>query len=203
MKEKLILASNNKKKLAELRMLLGDEYEVLSLAEAGICSEPEETGTTFEENSYIKALSAVKLSGRTAVADDSGLEVYALNGEPGVYSSRFAERNGTGKEGDDGANNSLLLEKMKSVTDRRAAFVSFITLLRPDGSKVTAEGRCEGIITDSPSGTGGFGYDPLFFLPELGKTMAELTAEEKNTVSHRGKALRELCRKLGKETDSI
>ncbi len=197
MKEKFLLASNNKKKLAELIAIAGEKYDVVSLAQAGVESDPEENGKTFEENSYIKAYSAMKASGMPAIADDSGLQVYALNGEPGVYSARYAEINGRCTESNDAENNALLLEKMKCVKDRRCAFVSYITLVYPDGRKITAEGRCEGEILTEPRGTNGFGYDPLFYIPELGKTTAELSSEEKNAISHRGKSLKILFDKLG------
>jgi XTP/dITP diphosphohydrolase len=125
------------------------------------------------------------------------LQVYALNGEPGVYSARYAEVNGRCAESTDAENNALLLEKMKGVEDRRCAFVSYITLIYPDGRKITAEGRCEGEILAEPRGTNGFGYDPLFYIPELGKTTAELSSEEKNAISHRGRSLKILFDKLG------
>ena len=197
MKECFILASNNKKKLAELIAIAGEKYDVMSLAQAGIESDPEENGKTFAENSYIKAESAMKASGKPAIADDSGLQVYALNGEPGVYSARYAAMHGRCEESNDAENNALLLEKLKGVTDRRAAFVSHITLIYPDGTTVTSEGRCEGEILESPRGENGFGYDPLFYIPELGKAMAELSAEEKNAISHRGRSLKILFDKLG------
>jgi XTP/dITP diphosphohydrolase len=198
-KKKFLLASNNKKKLAELIAIAGEKYEVLSLAQAGVESDPEESGKTFAENSYIKAFSAMQAAGMPAIADDSGLEVYSLNGEPGVYSARYAAINGRGEESDDSANNALLVERLDGVSDRRAAFVSCITLIYPDGRKLVAEGRCEGEILESPRGENGFGYDPLFYIPELGKTMAELSASEKNAISHRGRALKILFEKLGED----
>jgi len=196
-RECFILASNNKKKLAELIAIAGEKYDVMSLSQAGVESDPEENGKTFAENSFIKAMSAMEASGKPAIADDSGLQVYALDGEPGVYSARFAAMHGRGEEGNDAHNNALLLERMQGVTDRRAAFVSCVTLVYPDGRKIVAEGRCEGEILESPRGENGFGYDPLFYIPELGKTMAELSPEEKNAVSHRGRSLKILFEKLG------
>ncbi len=203
MKKTFILASNNKKKLAELKTIFGAEYDVLSLSEAGVESDPEETGTTFKENSFIKAESAVKASGMPCIADDSGLCVDALDGAPGVYSSRFSEMHGIIGANQDEENNKLLVSMLKNSDNRKAAFVSFVTLLFPDGRKITAEGRVEGIIIDVPRGQNGFGYDPLFYIPELGKTTAELSADEKNAISHRGKALRLLSEKLKGELYDI
>ena len=196
MNKTFILASNNKKKLAELKTIFGTEYDVLTLSEAGISSDPEETGKTFEENSFIKARSAVDASGTPCIADDSGLCVEALDGAPGVFSSRFSEMHGIIGDNQDEENNKLLVNMLKGSDNRKAAFVSYVTLLFPDGRKITAEGRVEGIILDLPRGRNGFGYDPLFYVPELGKTTAELSPEEKNAISHRGKALRLLCEKL-------
>lgn len=196
MKKTFVLASNNKKKLEELKTIFGEEYDVISLAEAGITSDPEETGTTFRENSFIKAQAAVNISGMPCIADDSGLCVDALNGAPGVYSSRFSEMHGIKGENKDEENNKLLINMLKGCDNRKAAFVSCVTLLFPNGKKITAEGRVEGIIIDVPRGKNGFGYDPIFYVPEYGKTTAELSPEMKNSISHRGNALRLLSEKL-------
>ena len=186
---RFVLASNNKKKLIEMREILGElGIEVLSQAEAGIATEPEETGTTFEENSVIKAAAACQASGLPALADDSGLVVDALGGAPGVYSARY------GGEGlDDKQRYELLLKNMDGIQERSARFVSCVSAVFPNGDKITAEGTCEGTIMNSPAGAGGFGYDPVFFSLDMGKSMAELTHEEKNSISHRGNAMRKFA----------
>ena len=181
----LLIASNNPNKIRELKEILGDRFETFSLKEKGIISDPEETGETFEENSEIKARFALEKSGIATLADDSGLAVEALNGEPGVFSARYSGEDATTEK-----NNALLLKNMENITDRRANFVCVITLLFPDGRKIQAKGECHGEILLSPRGTNGFGYDPLFYVPEYKKTFAELTAEEKNAISHRAVALR-------------
>ena len=182
---KLVLASKNKKKLVEMNEILSHlGIEVCSEAEAGVDVEVEETGTTFEENSLLKARAVMEASGLPAIADDSGLCVDALNGAPGVYSARY------GGEGlDDTGRCRLLLENMKGQMPRTAKFVSVITCCFPSGDVLTARGECPGTIAFAPQGEGGFGYDPVFFVPPLKKTFAQLTAEEKNAISHRGKAL--------------
>ena len=186
---RFVRASNNKKKLIEMREILGElGIQVLSQAEAGIATEPEETGTTFEENSVIKAAAACNASGLPALADDSGLVVDALGGAPGVYSARY------GGEGlDDKQRYELLLKNMDGISDRSARFVSCVSAVFPNGDKITAEGTCEGTIMYSPAGDGGFGYDPVFFSLDMGKSMAELTHEEKNSISHRGNAMRKFA----------
>lgn len=181
---KILVASNNRDKLAEIKTIFGASCDVVSLRDLGLVSEPEETGTTFAENALIKARAALALSGLPTLADDSGLCVEALGGAPGVYSARFA-----GEPCDNEKNNDLLLAKMKGVSDRRAAYVCHVCLAFPDGNVLHAEGRCEGLISTERHGTGGFGYDPLFYVPELGKTFGDATAEEKNALSHRAKAL--------------
>lgn len=193
-----VLASHNAHKLAEIRAILADEFDkVLSLKDVGVEVDIDETGTTFEQNAYIKAKAiADLLPGYAVVADDSGLCVPCLNGEPGVYSARYA-----GEVCDDRANNSLLLrnlhEREKTLPrDRNAYFVSAVVLLFPDGRYLSGEGRVDGTILDEYRGNGGFGYDPLFLCTELNKTFAEATADEKNSVSHRARALAELKRKL-------
>lgn len=192
--QELLIASNNQKKLKEIKEILSGFFLPVSLSEKGIVSEPEETGTTFEENALIKARAAALLSGFPSLADDSGLSVEALCGAPGVYSARYA-----GEPTDDEKNNRLLLENMKGKTDRRAKFVSSVVLVLSSGQVLSAHGECEGIILEEGRGKNGFGYDPLFYLPEFGKTMAELSPEEKNAVSHRGRALRNLREKLEKQ----
>ena len=182
---KLVLASKNKKKLVEMNDILSHlGIQVCSEAEAGVDVEVEETGTTFEENSLLKARAVMEASGLPAIADDSGLCVDALNGAPGVYSARY------GGEGlDDAGRYRLLLENMRGQMPRTARFVSVITCCFPNGDVLTARGECPGTIAFAPMGEGGFGYDPVFFLPPLKKTFAQLSPEEKNAVSHRGKAL--------------
>ncbi len=189
---KLVLASRNPSKLKELREILsGLGVEVCSEADAGVDLEVEETGTTFEENSMLKARAVMEASGLPAVADDSGLCVDCLGGAPGVYSARY------GGEGlDDAGRYRLLLDNMKGQTSRTAKFVSVITCCFPDGGVITARGECPGVIAEGPSGSGGFGYDPVFYFPELKKTFAQLTPEEKNRVSHRGRALAAFAEKL-------
>lgn len=182
---KVVLASHNKKKMVEMRAILSRiGVEVISQAEVGLDLEPEETGTTFEENARIKAKAVMEASGLPAIADDSGLMVDALGGEPGVYSARY------GGEGlDDTGRWQLLLKNMAGQTNRACKFVSVICCAFPDGTELMARGECPGVLAQGPSGDGGFGYDPIFYLPQLGKTMAQLTPEEKNQISHRAQAL--------------
>ena len=182
---KLVLASKNKKKLVEMNAILSQlGIEVCSEAEAGVDIDVEETGTTFEENSLLKAKAVMEASGMPAIADDSGLCVTCLNDAPGVYSARY------GGEGlDDVGRYQLLLANMRGQLDRSAKFVSVITCCFPNGDVITARGECPGTIAFAPIGEGGFGYDPVFFIPGMKKTFAQLSAEEKNAISHRGKAL--------------
>lgn len=182
---KVVLASHNQKKMVEMKAILSQMgVEVLSQAEVGVDLEPEETGTTFEENACIKAQAVMQATGLPAIADDSGLMVDALNGEPGVYSARY------GGEGlDDTGRWQLLLKNMAGEENRACKFVSVICCAFPDGGEVMARGECPGILAQGPSGDGGFGYDPIFYLPQLGKTMAQLTPAEKNQISHRARAL--------------
>jgi len=188
-----ILASNNKKKLAELKAILGGfGVEVISQSEAGLCLEAEETGTTFEENAMIKAKAACQALGKPAVADDSGLVVEALGGEPGVYSARY----GGDLCSSDEERTALLLKNMQGKENRKAKFISCIACVFPNGDVITSRGECPGEIINEPRGENGFGYDPVFYLPEKGKTMAELSAEEKNSVSHRGASLKIFEEKL-------
>ena len=189
---KLIIASNNAHKLVEIKAILGDYFgEILSLREAGIEHETVEDGETFLANAEKKAREIAELSGCCALADDSGLCVDALGGAPGIYSARFA-----GEHGNDAANRRLLLERLQGVTDRGAHFTCAIALVRPDGSEVTAEGKFYGEIGTEERGSNGFGYDSLFYVPKLGMTNAEMTSEQKNAVSHRALALKELVEKL-------
>ena len=184
---KLVLASKNQKKLRELREILSAQgVEVVSEADVGVDVDVEETGTTFEENALLKARAVCEASGLPAVADDSGLCVDALGGAPGVYSARYG-----GPGLDDVGRYQLLLENMRGMLDRRCKFVSAICCCFPDGEVITARGECPGTLAYAPKGEDGFGYDPIFFLPERKKTFAELTAEEKNAISHRGRALEE------------
>jgi len=183
---KLVLATKNPGKVKELREILAASgVEVISEAEAGADVTVEETGSTFEENSLLKARAVMGATGFPAVADDSGLVVDALGGAPGVYSARY------GGKKTDAARTALLLENLRDVpAERRTArFVCAITCCFPDGEILRARGECEGVIAAQPAGTDGFGYDPVFFIPALGRTFAELTAAEKNAISHRGKAL--------------
>lgn len=182
----MILASNNKKKLQEMRAILEDlGIELVMQRDYGIDLEVEETGETFEENAYLKASAITKLTGLPAVADDSGLVVEALGGAPGVYSARY------GGEAcqNDGERLALVLKNMEGQEDRRAKFVSAIACTLPDGRVLRARGEICGLLTAAPQGEGGFGYDPIFYVPERGKTMAQMPAAEKNSISHRGRAL--------------
>ena len=178
---KLVLASKNEKKLAEMNAILSElGVEVCSEAQAGVDVDVEETGTTFEENSLLKAKAVMEASGLPAIADASGLCLDALNGAPGVYSGRYR----------------LLLENLRGQTPRTAKFVSVITCCFPNGDVITARGECPGTIAFAPMGEGGFGYDPVFFIPGLKKTFAQLSAQEKNAISHRGRALALFQQKL-------
>jgi len=191
---KIIAATKNKNKLREFGEILKG-FEIISQEEVGVDIDVEETGTTFEENSYLKAKAIYDITGITTIADDSGLCVDALGGEPGVYSARY------GGEGyDDKGRVNLLLENMKNVPEekRTARFVCVITLVGKEGV-LTARGECEGKIAYEPKGENGFGYDPVFFVEQYGRTMAEATPEEKNAISHRGKALKIFAEKLNKK----
>jgi len=185
-KKKLLLATNNKGKAREYQSLLGGiPYRLVTMADEGITTEVPETGATFEENARLKATVLAAESGLLTLADDSGLEVDALNGEPGVLSQRFA-----GKNASDTDRVNFLLTKLKDVPegDRTARFRCVIAIATPDGNVKICSGECRGIITTAPRGYNGFGYDPIFYVPELGKTMAELSPEEKNKISHRARA---------------
>lgn len=185
---RLVLASRNKGKLAELKTLLaGLPWQISSLEDFPEVPAVEEDGASFRENALKKALVVATTLRMWALADDSGLEVDYLNGAPGVLSARFA-----GEHGDDAKNNEKLLALLAGVpwTQRTARFRSVLAFVSPDGDAWTTEGTCEGIIALAPRGTAGFGYDPLFYLPEYGLTMAELPAEKKNQISHRAVAIR-------------
>ena len=189
---KFVLASQNKHKLVEMQSILAAHgVEVVLEADVGLNVDVEETGETFAENAMLKARAVMEASGLPAIADDSGLCVDALGGAPGVYSARY------GGEGlDDTQRYQLLLEHMKGQMPRTAKFVSVITCCFPNGDVITARGECPGTVAFAPMGEGGFGYDPVFFVPPLKKTFAQLTAEEKNAISHRGKALEVFKAKL-------
>ena len=188
---KLVLASKNRHKLVELQTILGQlGLEVVLESDIGIDVDVEETGTTFEENALLKAKAVMEESGMAAIADDSGLMVDALNGEPGVYSARY------GGKDSDAARTAYLLENMAQVPEeeRTARFVSAIACALPDGRVVTSRGTCEGRILFETRGDNGFGYDPVFYVPEIGMTFAEADGERKNAISHRGNALKEFCK---------
>ena len=189
---KLIIASNNAHKLAEMKAILAPFFDdVQSMREAGIEHETVEDGATFLDNAVKKARELAEISGCCAIADDSGLCVDALGGAPGVYSARFS-----GVHGDDAANRKKLLEELDGVENRAAHFTCAIALVWPDGKTVTAEDALYGWIAHDERGTNGFGYDSLFLLPERGVRTAEISPAEKNAISHRGKALRQLVKKL-------
>ena len=192
MSQKFVLASHNPGKIREMSAILSQfGVEVVTPKELGITVDVEETGTTFAENAMLKAKAICKESGLPAIADDSGLCVNALNGGPGVYSARY------GGEGlDDVQRYQLLLANMRGQTTRAAHFACAIACAFPNGDELTAEGKCHGTIAFAPMGEGGFGYDPVFFVPEKAKTFGQLTAEEKSEISHRGKALAIFAEKL-------
>ena len=188
----IVLATNNAHKLQEMRAILGGFFDKMySLADLGLDVDVEETGSTLQENSYIKAKAICDLTGKIALADDTGLMVDALDGAPGVYSARFA-----GAEHNDANNRKLLLQKLIGAENRSAHFGTVITICYPNGETISAEGRVDGYITTNERGENGFGYDSLFFSTELGKTFAEASQDEKNSVSHRGRALRNMVEKL-------
>ena len=189
---KFVLATHNPGKIREMSNILsGLGIQVVSPAELGITVDVEETGTTFAENAMLKAKAICAASALPAIADDSGLCVDALNGGPGVYSARY------GGEGlDDRGRYMLLLETMRGQTTRAAHFACAIACAFPNGDELTAQGRCDGTVAFAPMGEGGFGYDPIFFVPEKAKTFGQLTAQEKDEISHRGRALKEFAEKL-------
>ena len=185
--DKIVFATTNAGKIKEIKEILSDfDVEVVSMKEMNITADIEENGATFEENSLIKARAVSKLTGLPALADDSGLEVDYLNGEPGIYSARYL-----GRDTDYDYKNNYIIKKLKDAKDeeRSARFVCVISLVLPDGREFVKKGVMEGRIGYEIKGENGFGYDPIFYLPEYGKTSAEISAEEKNKISHRGKAL--------------
>lgn len=185
----IVLATKNQGKLKEFQALFPNA-RILDLTELGFQDEIEEVGHSFQENAYIKAKEISNRYHVSVIADDSGLEVDALDGAPGIHSARFA------KEHDTEANNRLLIEKMQGVTNRHARFVCAICVYQASGEYKIVEEDCEGWITESPKGTNGFGYDPYFYVDSFHKTFAELSLEEKNLISHRAKALKkvkEIC----------
>ena len=196
---KICIASGNRGKIAELQKLLSEyitdiEIELVSLKDIGFTGEIVEDGETFEENALIKARTVAEFSGLPAIADDSGLVVNALDGAPGVYSARYA-----GEPCDDRKNNEKLLQELEGVGERSAAFVCTIACVIPEGQPLSGDpiigmGYCPGEILFNPRGNGGFGYDPLFWVDPLGKTFAEMSAEEKNAISHRGAAVRSFAK---------
>ena len=187
MKKKLIFATGNEGKMKEIREILGDlDYEILSMKEAGIDMDIVEDGSTFEENAIIKAKAVMERTGKLALADDSGLEIDALNKEPGIYSARYM-----GEDTPYEIKNSNLIERMKGVKgkDRSARFVCVIAAAFPDGEIITTRGTIEGVIAEEPAGENGFGYDPIVYVPEYGMTTGQMDPDAKNAISHRGKAL--------------
>lgn len=194
MNTKIIFATGNEGKIKEIRAILGDDkFEILSMKQAGVYIDIEETGSTFEENAIIKAKAVWDITGGIVLADDSGLVIDYLNGEPGIYSARYL-----GEETSYIVKNKDIIRRMEGTLkeDRKARFVAVIAAVLSDGSILTSQGMMEGIIASEPSGTEGFGYDPILYLEEYDKTSAELTMEEKNSISHRGKALKNMKAQL-------
>ena len=191
---RLIVASNNANKIREFAAILGGRYALVSMREAGITEEIEEDGATFEENALIKARYVAKRCGCDAIADDSGLEVDALGGAPGVFSARYC-----GRHGDDEANNDLLLANLRDIpAPRTARYVAAIALVRPGKADIVRRGTCEGTILPERRGTGGFGYDPLFVC-ETGETFAEVSPETNNAISHRKRGIEAVLKALREE----
>ena len=187
---KVLAATGNKGKIREFSEILTPlGFEVVSPKDIGVDIDPEENGLTFAENSLIKATAFMKEAKMPVIADDSGLAVDFLDGAPGIYSARYAE-------GTDSDRCDKLLRNMADAKDRKARFISAVTMVFPDGKIVQAEGVCEGEIAFNPVGENGFGYDPVFYIAEFNKTIAQMTSDEKNSISHRGKALRLLSEKL-------
>lgn len=193
----IILASNNKDKVKEVKEILKG-YDIISMKEAGIDVDIEENGTTFEENALIKARAIMKLTGQITMADDSGLEIDYLNRAPGVYSARFM-----GHDTSYDIKNKALIQKLEGVkgSDRSGRFVCAIAVCFPDGREIVKRGTMEGLIAEEIKGDNGFGYDPIVYLPEYGKTSGELAPEEKNKISHRGKALALIKEELDKSEE--
>ncbi len=186
----MIFATGNEGKLKEIRDILGDiGEEIISMKEAGIDIDIEENGTTFEENAIIKAKAIMEMTGQLVLADDSGLEVDALNKEPGIYSARYL-----GKDTSYDIKNQNIIDRLEGVegSDRSARFVCAIAAAFPDGEVIVTRGTIEGVIAHKPAGTNGFGFDPIVYVPEYGMTTGEMEPDAKNLISHRGKALREM-----------
>ena len=184
---KIIFATGNKDKMREIREIMADcDVEITSMKEAGIDVDIVEDGSTFEENAIIKAKAVMERTGKLALADDSGLEIDALNKEPGIYSARYM-----GEDTPYEIKNSNLIERMKGVKgkDRSARFVCVIAAAFPDGEIITTRGTIEGVIAEEPAGENGFGYDPIVYVPEYGMTTGQMDPDAKNAISHRGKAL--------------
>jgi len=192
---KVVLASKNKHKLEEISKITEKfDMELVLESELGVDIDVEETGSTFEENSFLKAEAVMKATGLPALADDSGIAVDALNGEPGIYSARY----GFDKSLDDRGRLNLLLKNTENVPDdkRQAKFVCVITLVTPQGQTIQARGEVHGMLLRAPAGENGFGYDPIFYYPPFGKSLAQVSPEEKNRVSHRANALKVFYEKL-------
>lgn len=197
MEQKIVFATGNEGKMREVRLILQDlGFPVLSMKEAGVSLDIEENGTTFAENAMIKARAVWEKTGGIVLADDSGLVVDYLGGEPGVYSARYL-----GEDTSYEIKNQAIIDRLADAKEeeRTARFVSAIAAVLPDGSELVTEGTVEGLIAHEPAGNGGFGYDPIFYLPERGMTTAQLSPEEKNQISHRGKALEAMKEKLREE----
>lgn len=187
---KLIIASNNKHKIYEIKKILGEKFDtIISIKESGIVHETVEDGSSFIENAVKKAREIAEISGCPALADDSGICAHALDGAPGIYSARFSG-------GSDEDNNNLLIEKLRDKEDKTAHYTAAVALVFPDGRTVTAEGHMYGRIIDTPRGVRGFGYDPIFIAEGEERTVAEMSDEEKNAISHRARALQALLQKL-------
>lgn len=199
-RERLIFATGNAHKMVEIRAILGDLYDVVSMKEAGISADIVEDGKSFEENALIKARAVAKLAGCMAMADDSGLEVDYLGKMPGIYSARFL-----GENTDYDIKNRVIIDMVAKApaADRTARFVCAIACAWPDGREKVVRGTFEGEIAKEQAGPNGFGYDPIFYVPEYDMTSAEMTPEQKNAVSHRGNALRMMRAILQKETESV
>lgn len=194
MKHKIVFATGNEGKMKEIRLILADlGMEILSMKEAGVCLDIVEDGATFGENAAIKAKAVWEKTGGIVLADDSGLVIDYLNGEPGIYSARYM-----GEDTSYEIKNQVLIDRLKDAkgAERSARFVCNIAAVLPDGQVVHTEETMEGLIAETPAGAGGFGYDPILYIPEFGKTSAELSIEEKNQISHRGKALEAMKHKL-------
>ena len=199
MEKRIIFATGNEGKMREIRMILGDlGVPVVSMKEAGAAADIEENGTSFEENAIIKARTIMKKTGEITMADDSGLEIDALGGEPGIYSARYM-----GEDTSYDIKNKALIQKLEGVkgSDRSGRFVCAIAVCFPDGREIVKRGTMEGLIAEEIKGDNGFGYDPIVYLPEYGKTSGELAPEEKNKISHRGKALALIKEELDKSEE--